>query len=330
MGAETFIGVDVSKDWLDFAVSQHENSLVLKFNFDNTISGYKELIKALRSNRIVIGKRVLITLEHTGGYGDNFIRFMVKKKCQVCIESAVRIKKSIGLQRGKNDSIDAERILEYTKKNEATLKLWTLPREPIRLLRDLLSNRERLIRLKNSMTTPLSILKSTHKRHNWLKIKRINQTGIDGLNISIKNINDDINKIVQSDIEIKKQCDLLKGIPGIGLIIALQLITRTNEFTRYKTGRELACLAGVAPFEYSSGTITGKGHVNFYHNKVLKKYLHMGAVSCINSKSDLKKYYERKVTEGKHKMLVINNISNKMLLRAAAVIRKGEPYKPML
>jgi len=42
---------------------------------------------------------------------------------------------------------------------------------------------------------------------------------------------------------------------------------------------------------------------------------------------ELKTYYHRKVEEGKSKMLVINNIRNKLILRVCAVIKRQQPYK---
>ena len=329
MDPQTFIGVDVSKTWLEFAIAVKGSSFILRFKFDNNNAGFRNLVTALRTNRVVIGGKVLVTIEN-GSYGDSFINFMHKKKCLICVESALRIKKSLGLQRGKNDSIDAERILDYSMKNKEKLFLWKAPRKLIIQLKDLLTNRERAIRLLNALEVPLAELKAKYKRHDWLKIKRLNTGGIDGLQETIKKIDTEIQSIAKSDKEISRQMTLLTSVPGIGKIIALHLICRTNEFSMYKTGKTLACLAGVAPFEYSSGTLAGKGHVSSYHNKILKQYLHMGAVSSLRSKtSELRKYYDRKVAEGKHKMLVINNLRNKILLRAAAVIRKGEPYKPL-
>lgn len=326
METETFVGVDVSKGWLDFAVKTKRN-LSLKLKCDNNPKGFKEFIKILRENGITIGKKVLVTLEHTGNYENVFTKFLTQKRCMICVESGLRIKKSMGLQRGKNDSIDAERILDYSIRNKEKLILWKEPRKPISVLKDLLTNRERLIRLTNALEVPLREMKLRYNRNEWLSIKRINQTSIDSLHDSIEKINTKIDKIIADDKEIKRQLTLLTSVPGIGRIIAINLICKTNEFTMYKTGKQLACFAGVAPFKYSSGTREGKDRVSYHGNKEMKRYLHMGAVSSIRSKnSEIKKYFDRKVSEGKNKMLVLNNIRNKILLRAAAVIRKGKPY----
>jgi hypothetical protein len=41
----------------------------------------------------------------------------------------------------------------------------------------------------------------------------------------------------------------------------------------------------------------------------------------------LSRYYKRKVEEGKPKMLVLNNVRNKMVFRLAAVIKNNKPYQ---
>ena len=62
-------------------------------------------------------------------------------------------------------------------------------------------------------------------------------------------------------------------------------------------------------------------------NKSMKKLLHLAALSAINYYPEFKEYYQRKVNEGKNKMLVLNNIRNKLIIRVAAVIKNNQPYK---
>ena len=61
-------------------------------------------------------------------------------------------------------------------------------------------------------------------------------------------------------------------------------------------------------------------------NKELKKILHMGAMSLIHCNPEIKHYYNRKMTEGKHALSVINAVKNKIVLRAVAVIKSQNPY----
>ena len=64
--------------------------------------------------------------------------------------------------------------------------------------------------------------------------------------------------------------------------------------TKIQTGKQLACYAGVVPFEHSSGTrVRGCAGVSHWANKKLKKYLPMAALSAIRVEGELKAYYER-------------------------------------
>jgi hypothetical protein len=52
----------------------------------------------------------------------------------------------------------------------------------------------------------------------------------------------------------------------------------------------------------------------------------MGAMSAVQHCVQLKAYYERKVDEGKNKMLVLNNVRNKIVLRIFACVREDRNY----
>ena len=94
-----------------------------------------------------------------------------------------------------------------------------------------------------------------------------------------------------------------------------------------KSGKQLACYAGVVPFDYQSGiSIKGKQHVHKMANKELKRLLHMCALTSIQNYPEFKDYYEREKQEGKHAMSILNAIKNKLVLRAFAVVKSGKPY----
>ena len=87
---------------------------------------------------------------------------------------------------------------------------------------------------------------------------------------------------------------------------------------RYDNAKQLACYCGVVPFDYSSGTsIKKRSRVHHMANKTLKKQLHLCAMSAIQNDPELKAYYNRKIEEGKPKMLVINNVRNKLIHKYA-------------
>lgn len=92
--------------------------------------------------------------------------------------------------------------------------------------------------------------------------------------------------------------------------------------------RKLACYAGVAPFEYSSGTsVRGKTRVSHIANKDLKKMFHLAALVTIRKNGIMYDYYQRKVAQGKPKMAVINAVRNKLIHIMLACIKNDTIYQ---
>ena len=85
-----------------------------------------------------------------------FIKFLYAKKAPVCLEAAIHIKLSSGLQRGKNDQIDAVRIAQYACKNSTELKLWQPKRMVIQQLKHLSALRGRLINACKQLTVAIN------------------------------------------------------------------------------------------------------------------------------------------------------------------------------
>ena len=134
-------------------------------------------------------------------------------------------------------------------------------------------------------------------------------------------------EIIKNNEKLANQLDLLTSIKGIGKFTAIYLIISTKGFEKFENWRQLACYAGVAPFEYSSGTsVRGRTKVSSLADLKMKSLLNMCAISAVQHDAELKLYFEKKVAEGKHKMLVINNVRCKLLARVFAVINRNSPY----
>ena len=87
------------------------------------------------------------------------------------------------------------------------------------------------------------------------------------------------------------------------------------------------CLAGITPFEYSSGSsIKGKTKLHPYANKHLKSLLNIAAMGAVQLKGEYKTYYQRRTLEGKNKMSTLNIIRNKLVTRVFAVVKRQTPY----
>jgi transposase len=91
--------------------------------------------------------------------------------------------------------------------------------------------------------------------------------------------------LINSDADLSNQHKLLCSIDGVGTKVATKMIAKTNGFRDFSDGRSFCCYAGVAPFEYSSGSsIHSKNRVSHRADKSIKSLLNMSAISCSDSK----------------------------------------------
>lgn len=121
--------------------------------------------------------------------------------------------------------------------------------------------------------------------------------------------------------------ELLSSLKGIGLVVACQLIYHTGNFTRFDSWCAFSSYCGTAPFEHRSGSsIHRRKQCHYLGDIKMKSLLSMASVSAIQHDSELRLYYKRKIAEGKDKILAINNVRNKLIARAFAVVKRGTPY----
>ena len=324
-----FVGIDVSKSKFDLAlIKAHDKDHVIQGVFDNTHKGIKSMSKFLEKEHKVRLTETIFCMEFTGVYCRPLTSFFVDHECNVWIEMPVNIIRSLGLQRGKSDRIDAHRIALYAYKNRDDIKLWKPQREVIIKLRDLLALRERLITALKSLEMPINELLVMGDKKGAEIVRKGCQKSMSSLENEIGQIDKNLDDIIKDDPNLKELFQLATSVPGVGKLTALFMICFTNEFSMYTNPKQLACYCGVAPFEHSSGSsVRGRTRVSHMANKVLKRMLHMGAMSVISRDPELRDYYQRKVAQGKNKMLVINAVRNKIIHRLCAVIKRGYGYQ---
>jgi transposase len=327
---KVFVGIDVSKDWLDFATFVPGSEITYNARCANTTSGIAKMFKEIRKVCKVSTSELLFCLEHTGSYCARFLEYSGKMELLVCQESAWKIRRSQA-PRGKSDVMDAARIAEYAYRFKDRLRLWVLEPETIGRLRDLLALRERLITTSNMLKVPKSEAAATGKKQAVVDMTKFSDPAVKALKKQIKEVDAQIDQLVAQNPEYQKNMDLLCSIPAVGRMTALSLILYTRNFTLFNDARKLACYCGVAPFEFSSGSsIKGRTKVSHFANKALKKIMHMAALSSTRNNPEMKAYFIRKVKEGKNKMSVLNAMRNKLLHCIMAVILRQTPWVPKL
>ena len=195
-------------------------------------------------------------------------------------------------------------------------------------LKVLLTERKSKVKLK-------SILLQQKKNYKCIKgigldkmLLKINEKETALLNEHIKFLEQKMEEVIKADEELKEKSDLMQSVPGVGKVLTWNVLVKTDNFQMIDTPRKLACYSGVVPFDHQSGTsLRYRPKVSPFADKSLKSILHLGAMSVIKVDNDLSKYYHRKISEGKNKMLVLNNVRNKIIHLIFAVIKSGKKYE---
>ncbi|QOW09866.1 transposase [Kaistella flava (ex Peng et al. 2021)] len=320
----TYLGIDVAKLTLDYCLVTEDQQLE-RGQLLNTQKSLNLFLKDLKKGGHDL-KEMLFVFENTGIYSSLLSLVLSETELDYAQVPALEIKRSLGITRGKSDKVDAKEIAYYAKRNTDKITLSVLPELNLQQLKIVFAEREKTI-------AAIKVFERTMENEMFLSkevfgsVKAINRQTVKHLKKQLAMLDDKIKKLIREDEVLYKQQQLLKSIPGIGEITSVYLLMVTKGFTAFTNGRKFACYSGVAPFEHTSGTsIKGKTRVSHLADKKMKSLLHMVSLTAIKYDPELKDYYTRKKAEGKHTMLVLNNIKCKIVYRIFAVIQRESNF----
>ena len=240
---------------------------------------------------------------------------------------ALDVKQSKGLARGKSDRKDAKTLALYASQRKESLAPTQLQTAEVSQLRQLIRLREKLMKHRTAYKNGVKDLQDIYAESESDFIRDTQQRMIDQITQEIERVERRMDEIIDTIPEWNQNVRLIRTVKGVGPVLARFLIIYTENFTRFTDPKKFACYAGIAPFEYSSGSsIKGRTRVHHCANKQLKSLLNVAAMSAIQQKGEYKEYYQRRAQAGKNNMSTLNVIRNKLLLRVFAVVRRQTPY----
>ena len=323
------VGVDVSKSTLDAALFRGEvdwNEGHVKVG--NNESGYNELKKWMRSKHVKKDK-MRVCMEFTGLYAldfrswlekENITYYMVDPKRMHHFAPPLSIK---GIRQTKTDKADAFRIAIYCSLFHESMKPSKLPSAAYFKLKRLLAERRQYVKqskLYKQQLHDISVYDSVSSR-----IRKEDE--LKALRRNVKDTEQEMLSIIESDSSVKHNYDLLVSIVGIGLVVAATTIVLTENFTTFTNPRKYASYIAIAPFPHESGTsVRGATRVSKQGFGQAKADLSICVLSAMSHDPELKEYWLRKKAEGKHAGTILNAIKFKIVLRMFAVVQRGTPY----
>lgn len=325
-----FIGIDYSKQNFSASAFEMEKKEDVYYGeFENNSQGFSEFFKWLKSLTSVEKDQWLVCGEHTGIYSIELSGYLLKKDIFVWLENPLQIKRSSGIKREKTDKTDSLDIAIYAYRFQDKAKLFELPEKCFTALQNLLAFRERLIRNKCTLETSANEMRAIYKRDETARyIYEQSHNEIQRIRKEIKQIEKKMLEIVKQSEHLNKNYHLAVSVKGIGLINALTILVCTQNFTLFDNYRQFSCYGGTAPFDHSSGSSLHKGkHVSKLANIKIKTLLTQAARSAVVHDPQIRDYYLRKIAEGKHKHIALNNVRNKLISRVFAVVRNKQAYR---
>lgn len=316
------LGIDVSKLTFDACVLKPDGTKA-SAQFSNNPQGFAKLDTWLQEHQ---APKVLCGLEATGAYGVCLLWHLHTKGHTACQLNPRRIKdygRSQG-RRVKTDRTDAVLIASYLNSAEQ-LHVWQPPAQALSDLQALVRRRQDLMAAlqaeRNRAAANLNpIIEGSLKRQ------------IEQLKGEVATINKDIEAQVLDHAPLQKSVRLLRSIDGIGLMVAVTILSEVPALSAFARARDLAAFAGLTPCLKESGTsVRRRGRMSKEGSTLLRKMLYMAALQAVKRPTNaFHKIYKAFVDRGKAKMCAVVAIMHKLIRVAFGVLKHETAFVPSL
>lgn len=324
-----YVGIDVASASFTSAVGsmrEHWQILVRPATFANEYDSFSKYVSWLHEHEIQPNNCV-ICMEATGVYNEVLAHFLSANGYAVVIEAPLKVKRAFKPEGHKSDPVDSTQIAEYAYRFWDELCLWNPRQEILEQIKTLLTTREQFVVDRSGHQNALRALKRKYVR--TALAEKMHEKAIEELKKYIKEIEAEIQRLIDQDPNFRDMVTLLISIPGVGALLAAHMLILFHSAPEPYNPKSLAAFIGICPYENSSGSsLKHPSTSRHYGPPALRKLLHLAAMSIATHKPQFRLYYLRKTKEGKPKQLVMNNLANKLIDIMVAVVRTRTRFIP--
>lgn len=305
--ASSWIGIDISKAWLDIA-DPALGRAVRVANHEPAIAAFARMLE---------GRDATVVFEATGAY-DTCLRHVLAAAGIACVRVNPQRARDFARATGrlaKTDATDAAMLAQMGR----ALRLSPDPapdrtREKLNLLN---KRRDQLVAMR--------------QQERLRRIEAVDAIVSDGLvahlgwlDQAIAEIEAAIRDLVRASADLARAEALLRSTPGIGEVGAAILIGLLPELG-HRSPRQIAMLAGLAPINQDSGTKRGQRSIRGGRRRV-RQALYMAAVVTLRTRSPFAAFYSRLRNAGKPAKVALIALARKILVTLNAMLRSQTPY----
>lgn len=306
---DSYVGIDVSRDRLDIHVLPQGEA----FSVSRNGKGLAELVERLKS-----AAPKLVAIEATGGFEATAAAAIAGAGLPLAVINPAQIRHYAGAlgKRAKTDPVDAYVIARFAADVKPQPR--SLPDATTQLLAELVARRRQIV----------DMLQAERQRRARLAVRRLHKSIdrlIKALEKELAEIDAEIDSAVRSSPAWRNNEDLLTSVPSIGPVIARTLIAELPELGTLGR-KQIASLAGLAPYTRQSGTWKGKSMIAG-GRKSVRSALFMAAMVASRHNPVLKAFRDRLVQAGKPKIVALIAVARKLLTILNAIIRDQKPWQ---
>ena len=312
MSEQVYVGIDVAKD--TFCVATCPD--VLETCLPNTPDGHRQLCQSLKPCT-----PALIVLEATGGYERPIAAELLNASLPVVVVNPRQVRdfaRGMG-QWAKTDPIDAQVLAKFAQIVKPAPKTHATPQTAE--LSELVRRRRQLNDLRTQESNRLGTI--LHP-----KVKKSIQKMIKTLDFQINEIDQLVREYIKTDDDFKNKDRILQSAPGVGPQTSAMLIANLPELGKLNR-QEIAALAGVAPWDRSSGKYDGKAHI-WGGRKDVRSVLYMAAFTACRFNPAIRELAAHLKQKGKAYRVILTACMRKLLVILNTMIRNQTLWTPKI
>jgi transposase len=306
--SDVFVGVDVSKDWLDVAVWPSREA----WRVANDRTGRGELVRRL--NRL--GDLQAVGFEASGGYERGLLKALLDAELPARRINPVRVRQfaqACGVL-AKTDQIDALVIARFAA---------TLPGRLAERNRAAEALAE-LVTARRQLCEEMTRAGNQAQQADQPLLKRLARRRAQRLSDDIRALDAAIAKAVAQDPDLARKDALIRSVPCVGPVLSHTLLGLMPELGKL-SNRAAAALLGVAPFDRDSGLMKGQRHIAGGRQPV-RDVAYMAALVGARCNPVLAAFKQRLQAAGKRPKVIIVALMRKLITILNAMLRDGAAW----
>jgi transposase len=309
-----YVGIDVSSKNLDIHIHGLQKPY---FKIENSKEALIQFIKEQKLNP----KNFVIGVESTGRCHLIAQEFFVKQGFEFRVINPILTNQKIqtSIRKKKTDASDAKIITQLLIQGEGAI----IKKE------DLKKTKRTILRSRKTVVDHRSAIKRliTDLKKEPIDIQ-INET-IESLEKVVTSMDECVEELEAKTLNKEQETNtekLIKTIPGFATTLAAVVSSEVGDFSKFPNATKFKAYVGIDPKVTQSGGMLKTGRITKRGNTHLRHAFYIAAQVARIHDPNLKKFFDKKRSEGKHFKVAVCAVARKLCEVVFAVVKQGSSY----